>query len=236
MTIQEAAGTHHEQQVVTNSRIPRTSYSRSQLITNNNPRIMASEVAARMANTQLVANQDVANFFELLRALATNSSTTWIDQVLKDNEKMKANVKEKEDDHNSLVRVITKLRNELDTEAAKSKEAISQSEAAKAKADELATEIEGAKKTIADKDQRLQEDVSTITTLRGSVEALDKEVRSRDDIIKKHEEQQANDGTRIKELEGSLSTTKAELNVRLNQLEEIQSLSCKVVDRSKEDV
>lgn len=197
---------------------------------------MASEVAARMVNTQLVGNQDVANFFELLRALATSSSTTWIDQVLKDNEKMKANVKEKEDDHNSLVRIITRLRNELDTEAAKSKEAISQSEAAKAKADELATEIEGAKKTIADKDQRLQEDVSTITTLRGSVEALGKDVQSRDDIIKKHEEQQANDDTRIKELEGSLGTTKAELDVRLNQLAEIQSLSCQVVDGSKEFV
>ncbi|KAJ8109911.1 hypothetical protein ONZ43_g6012 [Nemania bipapillata] len=197
---------------------------------------MASEVATQVVNAQEVGNRDVANFFELLRTLASSPSTAWIDQVIKDNESMKANVKEKQDDHTSLVRVITNLRIELDTEAAKSKAAISQSEAAKAKADELATEIAGAKKTIADKDQKLQEDANTITTLQGNVEALGKDVQSRDDIIKQHKKQQESDNTRIKELEASLGTTKAELEVKLNQLNEIQSLSCQVVDGSKEFV
>ncbi|KAI0107847.1 hypothetical protein GGR51DRAFT_548310 [Nemania sp. FL0031] len=180
--------------------------------------------------------QDVANFFELLRALATSPSTTWIDQVLKDNQRMKASVKEREHDHNSLVRVIAQLTNDRDAEIAKSKDAISQSEEAKTKAGELTTEIEGAKKTIADKDQKLEEDATVITTLKGDIEALGKEVQSRDDVIKKHEEQQANDGARIQELEGSLGTTKTELETASNQLNEIQSLSCQVVDGSKEFV
>ncbi|KAI1122243.1 hypothetical protein F5Y10DRAFT_78102 [Nemania abortiva] len=193
---------------------------------------MASEVAAQVG-TQ---TQDVANFFELLRALATSSSTTWIDQVLQDNERMKVNVKEREDENTSLVRIITKLRNELDGEIEKAKQAVSQSEEAKAKAGELATEIEGAKKTIAEKDDKLQEDASTITSLQGNVEALGKDVQSRDDIIKKHEEQQANDSARINQLEGSLGSTQAQLEATSNQLNEIRSLSCEVVDGSKEFV
>ncbi|KAI0872398.1 hypothetical protein GGS24DRAFT_18976 [Hypoxylon argillaceum] len=192
---------------------------------------MASTAAAEAAG-----NPDVASFFELLHALAANPSATWIDQVLKDNEKMKADIKQKEVDSTSLLRSITELMNKLDIESAKSKEAISQSEQAKAKADELAAEIGGANKTIADKDQKLQEDASTITTLQGSVDALGKDVQSRDNIIKKHEEQQEKDLTRIKELEGSLETTKTELEVKLNQLKEIQSLSCEVVDGTKEFV
>ncbi|KAJ8126839.1 hypothetical protein O1611_g6799 [Lasiodiplodia mahajangana] len=192
---------------------------------------MASEV-----DTQVVNTQDVANFFELLRTLASSSSTTWIDQVLKDNQKMKANVKEREHDNISLLRAITKLTNELDAEIAKSKDAISQSEEAKAKAGELTTEIEGAKKTIADKDQKLEEDATTIAALKGNVDALGKDIQSRDDTIKKHEEKQANDGARIQELEGLLGTTRTRLEATSSQLKEIQSLSCKVVDGSKDFV
>ncbi|KAI1160698.1 hypothetical protein F5B18DRAFT_675633 [Nemania serpens] len=192
---------------------------------------MASEVGA-----QAMGTQEVANFLELLRALANTPSTALIDRVFKDNEKMKANVKEKEDDHNSLIRAITNLRNDLDTEIEKSKKANSQSEEAKAKANKLTTEIEEAKKAIADKEKKLQEDASAITTLKGNVENLDKEVKTRDDVIKKHEGKQATDGARIKELEGSLGTTKEELQAKLRELKELQDLSVEVVDQSKEFV
>lgn len=192
---------------------------------------MASEVGA-----QAVGTQKVANFMELLRALANSPLTTLIDQVFKDNEQMKANVKEKENDHNALVRAIANLTKDLDAEIEKSKDATSQSEAAKAKADKLTGEIVEAKKTIADKEKKLEEDASAITNLKGNVETLDKEVKTRDDVIKKHEGKQATDGARIKELEASLETTKGELQAKLGELKELQDLSVQVVDQSKEFV
>ncbi|KAI1114950.1 hypothetical protein F5Y14DRAFT_148975 [Nemania sp. NC0429] len=197
---------------------------------------MASEVGAQAVGTQEVANRDVANFLEILRALAHNPSTTWIDQVYKDNETMKASMKEKEDDHDALVRTLTKVQKKLDSEITKSIDATSQSEEAKAKANKLTGEIEEAKKTIADKEKKLQEDASAITTLKGNIETLNKEVKTRDDVIKKHEGKQATDGARIKELEGSLGTTKDELQTKLRELKELQDLSVKVVDGSKEFV
>lgn len=188
------------------------------------------------AGVQAVANRDVANFLEVLRALANNPSTTRIDQVFKDNEKMKADVKEKENDNDSLLRSMTKLQTKLDTAVAKSEDATSQSAEAKAIADKLTTEIEEAKKTIANKEKKLQEEAGTITTLKGNIETLNKEAKTRDDVIKKHEGKQATDGARIKELEGSLAKTKDELRAKLGELKELQDLSVRVVDGTKDFV
>ncbi|KAI1170290.1 hypothetical protein F4777DRAFT_126184 [Nemania sp. FL0916] len=191
---------------------------------------------ASQTDTQEVNTQDVAKFFELLRALSESPSTTWIDQVLKTNESMKASVQEKDNDHDGLIRSITRLRTDLDTEIEKSKNAIVQSDEAKLKASQLTAELEDAQKTIATKDQQLEEDNSIITGLKGNIDSLSKELEDRNDIIKKQEEQQATDGARIKELEGQLEATQTDLNMSSNTLKEIQSLSCRVVDRPKDFV
>ncbi|TGJ87784.1 hypothetical protein E0Z10_g901 [Xylaria hypoxylon] len=114
--------------------------------------------------------------------------------------------------------------------------AIAQSKEAKAKADELVNQIDGAKKTISEKDQKLEKDASIITSLKGNIDGLDQEVKTRDDVIKKQMEQQAKDSACIKELQGDLGKTRTELDVTSNELKEIQGLSCEVVDGSKEFV
>ncbi|KAI8945584.1 hypothetical protein F4801DRAFT_122972 [Xylaria longipes] len=196
---------------------------------------------ASQANTQGVAAPkvdipEVVNFLNLLSTLVADPSTTWIDKVLKENEDMKATVKQKEAESNGFIQAIAKVSQDFSNEAEKSKQAIAQSDEAKTKAGELVTEMEDAKKTIADRDQKLQEDATVITKLQGDVEALDKEVKSRDEIIKKQGEQQANDGALIKELEGSLGSTKSELEAKTSQLKELRDLSCEVIDGSKEFV
>ena len=96
--------------------------------------------------------------------------------------------------------------------------------------------MEEAKKTIASKDQKLQDDAKTISDLNENIQALTKELQARNDVITKQEEQQKNDIARIKDLEGSLNSTQSQLNNTTNELKEIRSLSCKVVDGSKEYV
>ncbi|GAP88209.1 putative mei5 protein [Rosellinia necatrix] len=199
--------------------------------------VSTPKVDARTAHEQVVNNKDVSSFFELLRKLADiNASTDWINKILHDNDELHATVKQKESDCDSLLRFITKLQGNLDIEVGNSLRAISQSEEAKTKAEKLTTEIEGAKKTIADKDQQLKERATKITELQASVEALEKQVKDRDGTITTHKERQAKDGARIKELEASLGTTKTELNARSSQLKDLQSLSREVVDGSRENV
>ncbi|KAI0547871.1 hypothetical protein F4679DRAFT_344266 [Xylaria curta] len=194
------------------------------------------EVATTDMATPQVNIPDVVNFLSLLSTLVADPSTTWVKEVLKENEEMKAAVKQKEAEFNGFIQAIAKVSQDFNIEVEKSKQAIAQSDEAKAKAGELATEVEDAKKTIAERDQKLQEDATTITDLQGNVENLDKEVKARDEIIKKQEEQQANDGARIKELEGSLQTTQSELDVKTNQLNELRDLSCEVVEGTKDFV
>ncbi|KAI0857483.1 hypothetical protein F4860DRAFT_356862 [Xylaria cubensis] len=199
---------------------------------------MASE--AEVATTDMATSKvnipEVVNFLGLLSTLVADPSTTWVKEVLKENEDMKAAVKQKEAESNGFVQAITKVSNDFNIEVEKSKQAIAQSNEAKTKASELVTEIEDAKKAIADRDQKLQEDATTITNLQGDVENLDEKVKARDEIIKKQEEQQATDGARIKELEGSLETTQSELDVKSNQLKELRDLSCEVIDGTKDFV
>ncbi len=95
-----------------------------------------------------------------------------------------------------------------------SKQAVAQTEDAKTKAADLTAKIDGAKKTIAEKDQKLGEDASTITTLQGNVDALQGDVKKLGNAIKEQEEQQVKDNTRIKELQGKLETTNADLKAR----------------------
>ncbi|KAI0409774.1 hypothetical protein F4802DRAFT_542002 [Xylaria palmicola] len=186
--------------------------------------------------TQAAAPQDVADFLKLLGMLVADPSTTWVNHVLQDNQQMKATVRQKEAESNGFIQALAKVSQDLKTEVDKSKRAITESREAKTKAAELVTAIEGANQTIADKEQKLQKDAATITNLQGNIDSLDKEVKSRDDIIRKQGEAQANNGARIRELEGSLGTTQSELNAKSNQLRELQDLSCEVVDQSKDFV
>ncbi|KAI1739126.1 hypothetical protein F4680DRAFT_148927 [Xylaria scruposa] len=197
---------------------------------------MASETDTPDMATPKVNIPEVVNFLSLLSTLVADPSTTWVKGVLKENEDMKAAVRQKEAESNGFIQAIAKVSQDFNIEVEKSKQAIAQSEEAKTKAGELATEVEDAKKTIADRDQKLQEDATTITNLQGNVENLDNEVKARDEIIKKQGEQQANDGARIKELEGSLETTQSELDVKTNQLKELRDLSCEVVEGTKDFV
>ncbi|KAI0452813.1 hypothetical protein F5B21DRAFT_318958 [Xylaria acuta] len=197
---------------------------------------MASQADPQEVNAPKVGIPEVANFLSLLGTLVADPSTTWIHKVLKDNEDMKAAVRQKDAESNGFIQAIAKVSKDFDIEVAKSKQAIAQSEEAKTKAGELVTEVEGVKKTLADKDQKLQEDAATIAKLQGNVDTLDGEVKSRDKIIKKQEEQQANDSAHIRELECSLGTTRSELDVKTTQLRELRDLSCEVVDKPKDFV
>ncbi|KAI0799446.1 hypothetical protein GGR55DRAFT_480895 [Xylaria sp. FL0064] len=196
---------------------------------------MASEVS-----TQEVGTPEIAVFLKLLGDLAAHQSTTFIEKALKEHKEMKntleATLKQKEEEYDTFARVMAKLKNDLDREVETAKNAVAESESAKAKAGELTNEIDGAKKTIAEKCQELEQGASTITGLQGNVEALQKDVQTRDEVIKNHEKRQAKDGTFIKELEAALGATKNELATTSNQLKELQDLSCQVVDGSKEFV
>ncbi|KAI0198399.1 hypothetical protein F4808DRAFT_261781 [Astrocystis sublimbata] len=195
--------------------------------------MMSSQTDTQEVTPPKVGIPEVANFLNLLGTLMSDPSTTWIDRVLKDNEAMKAAVTQKEIENNGFIQAIAKVSQDLSVEIEKSKLAIAQSDEAKAKASELATEMEQATKTLAEKEQKLQEDASTITSLQGSLESLGKEVSTRDEVIKKQEEQQANHAARIKELEGSLATTQSELDTITAQLSELRSFSCEMADGSK---
>ncbi|KAJ2990273.1 hypothetical protein NUW58_g3034 [Xylaria curta] len=191
---------------------------------------------ASQADAQGVGPQDVGNFLKLLGALVADPSTTWIGQVIKENAAMKDAAEKQETESKGLVRILAKVSHDHDKQVELSKQAVSQSEEAKTKAGELATEVENAKKTIADRDQKLEENATTITTLQGNVEALDKQVKDRDETIKKHEAQHADDARNIKVLQGTLGTTRIELSAKSNQLKELQDLSCEMVDGSRDFV
>ncbi|KAI0439848.1 hypothetical protein F4803DRAFT_22336 [Xylaria telfairii] len=197
---------------------------------------MASEQGTQEAATPKIAIPEVANFLSLLSTLVSDPSATWINKVLKDNDDMKAAVKQKEAEYNGFIKTIAKVSRDFEAEVEKSKQAVAQSDEAKTKASELATEVEDAKKTIADKDQKLQENTTTITNLQENVESLDKQVKARDEVIKGQGEKQANDGACIKALENELGMTKDKLDATSNQLKELRDLSCEVTDESKEFV
>ncbi|KAI0539610.1 hypothetical protein GGR58DRAFT_512302 [Xylaria digitata] len=197
---------------------------------------MASPEGAKEMSTHGLNRPEVVDFFKLLDALITHQSTTWINQVVAENEQMKTTVKQKEADNNTLVRTIAKVTNDCDAEAANCKRALAQSSEDKAKADKLVNEIDDAKKTIAEKDQKLEENASAINGLKGDIDALGQHVKSRDGVIKKQEEQQAKDNACIKELQATLSTTKNDLHITSSQLKELQGLSRRMVEESKEFV
>ncbi|KAI0432353.1 hypothetical protein F5Y09DRAFT_301927 [Xylaria sp. FL1042] len=196
---------------------------------------MASEVSTREVGTP-----EMVVFLKLLSDLAAHQSTTFIDKAIREHKEMKntleATLKQKDEEYNAFTRVMTKLKNDLDKEVATSKNAVAESESAKAKAGQLTNEIDEAKKTIVEKCQQLEEGASTINGLKGNVETLQKEVQTRNKVIKNREEQQAKATALIKDLEGELGDTKAKLVTTSNQLKELQDLSCKVVDGSKEFV
>lgn len=184
---------------------------------------------ASIASPHNVETKEVIDFFQMLKTLATHASATCVEKALKENKELKG-------DNDALIRSLANLQVKLDGEVEKAKDAITQSNDAKAKAGALTSEIEGAKQTIADKDRRIGEDASTITGLRGTVEALGNEVKTREEEIKKHLERQEKDASRITELDTELKAKKTELEATSNQLKELQELSCKVVDGSKEFV
>ncbi|KAF2970473.1 hypothetical protein GQX73_g3091 [Xylaria multiplex] len=196
---------------------------------------MASPEGAKDMSTQ-VNRPEVVDFLKLLDAMVTHQSTTWISQVVAENEQMKTIVKQKEADNNTFVRTIAKVTNDRDAEAANCERALAQSNEDKAKADKLANEIDDAKKTIAEKNQKLEEEASTINSLKGNIETLGQEAKTRDDVIKKQEERHAKDNACIKELQATLGATKSVLHITSTQLKELQDFSCKVVDESKDFV
>ncbi|KAI0505816.1 hypothetical protein F5B22DRAFT_626436 [Xylaria bambusicola] len=184
---------------------------------------------ASVASPQEVGTQEVIDFFQLLGTLATNASATCVEKALKENKELKG-------DKDSLVRALTNLQIKLDDQVKRSEDAVAQSEDAKAKASALTSEVEGAKQTIADKDKKSEYDASTISGLQGKVAALDDEVKAREEQIKKHMEQQVKDANRISDLDAELGMKKTELEITSNQLKELQDLSCKVIDESKDFV
>ncbi|KAI0474597.1 hypothetical protein F4859DRAFT_74079 [Xylaria cf. heliscus] len=197
---------------------------------------MATQADTPEVPAPKVGIPEMANFLSLLSALAADPSITWMEKVVEDNNAMRAAVAKRDIECKGFIHAIAKVSENHKIEAEKSERAVTESEEAKKKAGELVTEMEHAKKTIAEKDQKLQEDGATITKLQGNVEDLDKEVNARNEVIKKQEEQHANDGARIKGLENELETTKGELDTTTNQLKELQDLSCKIIDGSREEV
>ncbi|KAI0976978.1 hypothetical protein F4678DRAFT_130532 [Xylaria arbuscula] len=195
---------------------------------------------AAVESTQDVSTQEVVDFLKLLNSLASHQSTSFIEKTLKENKTMqdslKATLKEKQEEYHTFARVMAKLKNDLDRAVERSKTAVAESDSAKSRADELTSEIEGAKSTIAARGQALEKGAAEITGLKSNVETLQKVVKTRDDVIKTQEERQAKDSASIKDLEGKLQTTANELVDTSNQLKDLQDLSCKVVDGSKEFV
>ncbi|KAI1431054.1 hypothetical protein GGR50DRAFT_111882 [Xylaria sp. CBS 124048] len=199
---------------------------------------MASPVVSpdAAAAASPLTSHEVVSFLKLLTSLAADSSTTCIGQVFAQNEEMKATIEKQTAEHTALTRVIANLSQAHDAEIEKSKQASAQTEEAKAKAAELATEIENAKKTIADKDHQLAERDTSITTLQKGLEASKGEVKARDDIIRRLQEQQSKDEQQSKKLIKKSQAIEAELQVKSGQLKEIQDLSCNVVDEPREFV
>lgn len=184
--------------------------------------------------------QDVASFLNLLNLLVADTSATWIKQVTEDNERMKAAIREKDEKteaaSRSFVLAISEVSRKLDIANEESKKAISESEAAKMKAGKLTTEMETAKSTIAERDQKLQDDVAKIAGLEGKMEALGKEVKTRDKTIKTLKEQQEASDTRIKELNDSLTNANGQLETTAGHLKDLQDLSLQITDGSREFV
>ncbi|KAI3318500.1 hypothetical protein HD806DRAFT_311311 [Xylariaceae sp. AK1471] len=178
--------------------------------------------------------QQMSDFLKLLNSLVTDPSTGWIDRVLKDNEAMKACVEDQQKDYNGVVRAMGKLSNDLQIEAGKAERAAAQSDEAKARAGELATEVDDARKNIAEKDQQLQQDAQVIIDLQTKLEARDKEVEARDELLKKHEEQRTKSVAAFKEYKQELVKTKDELATKSVQLKEIEQLSYEMVTASKD--
>ncbi|KAK5631519.1 hypothetical protein RRF57_007233 [Xylaria bambusicola] len=180
-----------------------------------------------VASPQEMGTQEIIDFFRLLSTLANDASATCVEKALKENKELKG-------DKDSLVRALTDLQAKLDAQVKKSDIAVAQSGEAKATADALKSEIDGAKQTIVAKDKMLEDDASAITGLQSKVAALENDVKTREEEIKKHMEQQAKDAGRITKLTTEFGAKKSELEMISNQLKELQDLSCKVIDGSKD--
>ncbi|KAJ3565266.1 hypothetical protein NPX13_g7567 [Xylaria arbuscula] len=182
---------------------------------------------ASVESPQDVGTQEVIDFFQLLGTLAKHASSNCVEKALKENKELKG-------DNDALVRALTSLQTKLDDQVKRSKDAVAQSDDAKAKASALTSEIDGAKQMIADKEKKIEEDASAITGLQGKVETLENDIKAREEDIKKLQEQQGKDASQISELNAELNTKKTELEVMSSQLKELQDLSCTVIDGSKD--
>ncbi len=201
---------------------------------------MASEAKLPKVAAPKPHAQDVTSFLNLLNLLVADTSATWIKQVMEDNERMTAAMREKDEKieaaSRSFVLAISEVSRKLDIANEESKKAIAESEEAKTKAGELTTKIENAKSTIAERDQKLQDDATKITGLEGNVEALGKEVQTRDETIKTQKEQQDDSNTRIKELKDSLTNAIGHLETTTGHLKDLQDLSWQIADGPREFV
>ncbi|KAI1821824.1 hypothetical protein F4861DRAFT_440553 [Xylaria intraflava] len=168
--------------------------------------------------------------------MAADPSTAWIRKLLEENEHLKAAALKQGGINGGLTLALGQLSEDLKKATAKSELAVSESEASKVKASELASQIDDAIKRIAEKDEQLQNDVTTINGLKTNVEHLDKEVKARDELVKKHEERQAQDDASILELKGELGSTKKQLETTSNQLKELEDLSWDMGTMSKDEI
>ncbi|KAI2641186.1 hypothetical protein GGS21DRAFT_361514 [Xylaria nigripes] len=195
----------------------------------------SSETPASPPPPQVNVQEGIA-FLNLLTSIAADPSTAWIRQLIRDNECLKAASKKQMDESNGFMMALAKLSQDLQQEIEKSQRAVSESESSKAKATELANAVDDANKKMAEKDQELENNVTTINGLKTDVENLDKEVKARDEEAKKHEEKQAQDSVCISELVEELGTTKAKLGTAADQLKELEELSWKMGEMSKDEV
>jgi predicted nucleic acid-binding Zn-ribbon protein len=188
---------------------------------------MASEVDAQ---------KHMSEFFRLATSLMTDPSTAWIEQVLKDNDAMKASLEQQEKEVEVIGKLLGKLHNELKLEAEKAELAVSQSEEAKTKASDLTTEMDAAKKSITEKDEQIQQNIAMISDLQTKLEARDQEIEACRQKVKEYENQRAKEVAAFKRQGQQIQSMRGELVSKTSQIEEFKQLSCELVTASRESM
>ncbi|KAI1811842.1 hypothetical protein GGS20DRAFT_561125 [Poronia punctata] len=190
------------------------------------------------------APQQILSFLNLVKSLANDPATGWIDQVLEENGSLKTRVEEQKEYSDALVRSTGKLHREIEIKEEEVKLAATKTDEAEAKAKDWENEVTIMTTKLQERDEEIQrnsEKISELETKTAETEkSLKEELEAKDKIIQSHEQsiqQHLDELNKLRDtintLEESLKSTESQLTTTSSALKEVQDMSYEMVPAEK---
>ncbi|KAI0392249.1 hypothetical protein F5Y17DRAFT_369106 [Xylariaceae sp. FL0594] len=186
-------------------------------------------------------------FLDLVKTLANDASTGWIEQLIRDNETFKTQIAEEKEAAGAIYRSQAKLHLELERKDDEVKAAVAARDEAQTKAKDWETEVTMLNKKLEERDEELRLNAAKITELESKLAESEKELQTkvgehaeaigeRDQTISQHVDELKRERDTVKELQASLHSTETEFKAAKVKLDELEKMSCPLVPMQQDKI